>query len=44
MKGFKATLSEFWNGTLEEAAKPTAKIVKSEFIRERPEDVTFDSC
>ena len=42
MKGFKATLSEFWNGTIEEAAKPTAKIVKSEFIRERPEDVTFE--
>ncbi len=42
MKGFKATLNEFWNGTLEEAAKPTAKIVKSEFIRERPEDVTFE--
>jgi len=42
MKGFRARLDEFWNGTIEEVSKPTAKIVKSEFVRERPEDVTFE--
>ena len=42
MKGFRATLSEFWNGTVEEVKKPTAKIVKAEFYRERPESVTFE--
>ena len=40
MKGFRARLNEFWNGTIEEAKNPLAKIVKSEFTKERPK-VTF---
>jgi len=42
MKGFRARLGEFWNGTIEEAKLPTAKIVRSEFIKERPAAVTFE--
>jgi len=42
MKGFRIVLSEFWNGKVEEVKKPTAKIVKAEFFRERPESVTFE--
>jgi len=40
MKGFRSVLNEFWNGTVTEAKLPTALIVKSEFIKERPR-VTF---
>jgi len=42
MKGFRAILSEFWNGTVEEVKVPTAKIAKAEFFRERPERVSFE--
>lgn len=41
MKGFRSVLNEFWNGTIEEAKLPTALIVKSEFVKERPK-VTFE--
>ena len=36
MKGFRSVLNEFWNGTIVEAKLPVAKIVKSEFTKERP--------
>ncbi len=41
MKGFRTVLNEFWNGTVEEVKKPTAKIVKTEYLKERPGKVTF---
>jgi len=41
MKGFRAVLNEFWNGTVTEVKLPTAKIVKSEFVKERPR-VSFE--
>jgi len=41
MKGFRAILNEFWNGkTIEE--KQLSKIVRSEFVKERPERVNFE--
>jgi len=42
MKGFRSILNEFWNGSVVEVKKPTAKIVKNDFTRERPEHVTFE--
>ena len=41
MKGFRSILNEFWNGTIEEVKKPTAKIIKSDWFHERPKSVTF---
>ena len=41
MKGFKAILGEFWNGKVQEVRKPLAKIVKTEYTKERPGRVTF---
>jgi hypothetical protein len=41
--GFKSKLSEFWNGEpVKEVKQPTAKIIKSDFSKERPEHVTFE--
>ena len=41
MKGLGTYLKEFWNGqTLEE--KQLSKIVRSEFVKERPERVNFE--
>jgi len=42
MRGFRSVLNEFWNGSIQEVKKPTAKIVKNDFTRERPEHVTFE--
>ncbi len=42
MKGFRATLGEFWNGTVEEAKQPTAKIVRNTFAKERPTAISFE--
>jgi len=42
MKGFRSYLNEFWKGSVVEAKQPTAKIVKSDFSKERPEAVTFE--
>lgn len=41
LKGFRELLAESWLFRVEEASKPTAKIVKSDFTRERPEHITF---
>jgi len=37
----KERLSNFWNPTIEEAKRPTAKIVRNQFTKEMPERVTF---
>lgn len=42
MRGFKGILSEFWNGRIEEVKKPTAKIIKSDYSKETPIQVTFE--
>lgn len=42
MKGFKSILNEFWSGTIEEVKKPSAKIVRNQFTKERPDKVTFE--
>jgi len=41
LKGFRSILNEFWNGkTIEE--KQLSKIVRSEFVKERPERINFE--
>jgi len=49
MKGIRATLGEFWNGTIDESVptifekkQPLAHIVRSEFTKERPKKTTFE--
>jgi len=42
MKGFRSYINEFWNGSVVEVKKPTAKIVRREFYHERPAAVTFE--
>lgn len=42
MRGFKSILTEFWSGSVKEAKNPTAKIIKTDYTKERPEHVTFE--